>query len=832
MTNIVKAEFRQTSNWNRGTVLIFITAGLLMLPYPVAAESANKAALQQKYLALSLAGNTGERLNGRILVRYGVPFMEEILPLTPGGSARVDVGTPAERIFLLGMTDTDKLPDRKQLDDPTFRSLSSLIRPATPCRGWADPRDQSVRFFIGDHLGQIRLNYADGSSEVYPLVLGEGVWWGRAFYDYQQPFPADTRLRQALASALCLYPPEPVPDGNYVAVIVPKPLPIRSITFENAPEKKGTLLIAGITVETAQTNVIAGATALTPGAFPPAFEKFAATKALRPRGQDKGEAERRLNNLRLALYTSDADFKGRVPKSIPPEYWGPDVSFRGNIFAQILANVFRYNVQDIADKIDAEGMYHTSTKGAPSWGGYNGFGFYRTNFGRYYDASFSRDMGRSLQELTALGYANDAARCAEYCLRQARLYTTDPALKFKGVALPPHWGQLINRPSPASFENDGQGLTMLFLYRLWEQLSNRSDWLRARWPDIEAVGDWILWQFAHPEISGATNGLLHTTGEAAAGNGYSVFADSICMNALQAFARMADSIGKTNSAAQWRERAGRMQQAIAGHYIVCDPKYGRAWTLAHTDWPHKSGVLGPLIIQADYQGYAPEDGIPEWRAVNEATYQRLIDTYKPFGFYGQAMGYGQGFVTEAALLLDRMRDATIMLNWAAKQIYNPKFGFYIVPEGCEINSTSKFWYSVGDLGNGVQEGEIVKMLRILIGVDDTQPWRLQIFPRMPYGWTEMTVNKYPVAFERAGQMATTQLQYRLERAGRKMKLTIAADTDLGPVLIRLGPFAQRPGSFDVRVNGQIPTGNTVEHSGDSWWVRFTAMVGQVRRSNF
>jgi hypothetical protein len=785
----------------------------------------------ERYLALRLTQHVQKESTGEILSRYGVPFMEEILPLTSGGSAQVDVGAPVERIFLLGMTDTDKLPDRKQLADPTFRSLSSVIRPATPCRGWADPRDASVHFFVGDHLGQIRLNYADGSSEVFPLILGEGVWWGRAFYDYQQPFPTDAHLRQALASALRLYPPGPVPDGNYVAVIVPRPLPIRSITFDNSPEKKGTLLIAGVTVETAQTNVIAGATALKPGTISPAFEKFARTKALRAQGQDKSEAERRLNNLRLALYASDADFKGHVARSVPPGYSGPAVSFRGSIFAEILANVFRYNVQDIADKIDAEGMYHTSTKGALSWGGYKGFGFYRTNLGRYYDATFSRDMGRSLQELTALGYTNDASRCADYCLRQARLYTTEAALKFKGTVLPPHWGQLINRPGRASFENDGQGLTMLFLYKLWEQLPNRADWLRARWPDIKAAGDWILWQFAHPAISGATNGLLHTTGEAAAGEGYSVFADSICMNALEAFAQMADSIGETNSAAQWRERAGLMRQAITEHYLVNDPKYGRVWTLDYADWPDKSGVLGPLIIQADYQGFSPEDN-SQWRAVNEAAYERLIDTYKPFGFYGQAMGYGQGFVTQAALLLDRMRDATTMLDWAAKQVYDPKFGFYLVPEGCQIDPTGRFWYSMGDLGNGVQEGEIVKALRIVIGVDDTHPNRLRFFPRMPFDWKEMSVEKYPVVFQRSGRMATAHLRYQLERSGNEMKLTIAADQDLGPVAMRLGPFKQQPKASNICVNSQSPAGTTVKQSGDSWWVRFTIPVNSnPARSN-
>lgn len=777
---------------------------------------------RDRFYSLPLAKIAGEESNEKILNRYGVPFREEILPLTTGGSAQVPVGAQAKRIFLLGMADSGQLPTVAQLED---RSFQSLIRPTTPAQGWADPLDRSVRFFVGDQLGQIRLEYADGSSQIFPLILGEGVWWGRAFYDYQEPFPTDARLRKALASALRLYPPEPVPDGNYVAVIVPKPVAIRTITFENSPEKKGTLVIAGITVECAGgTPAIPGATALTPGAVSPDFEKFVETKALRLLGEGEHQAERRLNDLRLALYTSDADFKGHVARSVPPGYSGPDISFRGTIFAETLGNVLRYNAQDIADKIDEEGMYHTSTKGAPSWGGYKGVGFYRTNFGRYYDASFSRDGGRSLQELTALGDTNDAARCADYCLLMARRYTTEPGLKFKGTVLPPHWGQLINRPSKGSFENDGQGLTTMFLYKLWQHLPDRDEWLRARWPDIKATGDWILWQFDHPEISGATNGLLYTTGEAARGKGYSVYADSACMHALEALAQMADSISETNSAAQWRERADKMRQAITEHYIVGDPKYGRVWTLEFADWPHKSGVLGPLIFQADEQGFAPEDSNPDWRAVNEATYQRLIDTYKPFGFYGQAMGYGQGFVTEAALLLDRMHDATKMLDWAAKQIYDPKFGSYIVPEGSQIDPTGRFCYRIGDLGNGVQEGEIVKTLRIVMGIDDTQPGRLQFFPRMPFGWKEIAAEKYPVVFERAGKMRVAHLKYRLERSGNEMKLAIAADSDLGPVAMRLGPFEKQPVASSIRVNGKTPAKVSIERSGDSWWVRFTARI--------
>ncbi|MBU6410701.1 MAG: hypothetical protein KGR98_09960, partial [Verrucomicrobia bacterium] len=477
-------------------------------------------------------------------------------------------------------------------------------------------------------------------------------------------------------------------------------------------------------------------------------------------------------------------------------------------------------------KVDADGMYHTSTQGALfSWGA-GQFGTYRTNVGRYYDESWCRDMGRSLQELTLLGYTNDAARCADYCLRTARLWEEQPSLKFKGQSLPRHWGRIANKPQNAPpFENDGHGLVTMFLYKLWQRLPDRDDWLRARWPDVKAAGDWILWQFAHPEISGATNGILHTTGECAGGDGYSVYADYVCMDALKALAQMADSIGESNSAAQWRDRAAEMRQAIAENYIINDPKYGHVWMLAHAGWPTHPTVLGPLIFDADYQGFAPEDDDPALRPVNEAAYQRLIDTYKPFGFYGQAMGYGQGFVTQSALLLDRMRDATTMLDWIAKEIYDPKFGSFIVPEGVQIDPTGRFWFRTGDLGNGVQEAEIVKALCLVIGVDDTQPSRPQFFPRMPYGWKEMAVEQYPVLFERAVKLETAHLRYQLERSGEEMELTIAADRDLGPVLMRLGPFARRPEATDIRVNGQIPAGTSVDYSGDSWWVRFTISVG-------
>jgi hypothetical protein len=776
--------------------LVLWFTGIFLLTFSSFASSAGAT-----YWAIPLSSKAAT--NAPPVNRYGVPFIEGALQVRHNWPKRVGIGGRAKRIFVLGMTDTSQ------------------------AHSWTNLREgYARRYFIGDRMGTIRLDYADGSAQTFPLIYGENLWWGEIFYTNPEPFFSDADFRKAFQKSLRLYPAAPVKDGKYVAVIVPKDSEITDIVVQDSPAKIGVPIISGLTVESVSGTKIPNGIELPGGPLSPNFATFAAEKPLCLSGTDTKRVQTALENLKQAFYQSDEDFRRHVPEQVPSGYSGPGVSFTGDVYARILQNVFYANVQDMRNKVTADGMYHTSTKGAANWSRYAGFGTYQRNIGLYYNDSWSRDMGRSLQELTELDYTNEALRCADYCLRTARLWEEPSAPKFHGQLYPPHWGRIANRPqSWCVFENDGHGLVSMFLYRLWLRLPDRDEWLRARWPDIKAAGDWVLWQFEHPEISGATNGILFTTSESAAMVGYSVYPDYTCLNALRALAEMADSIGETNSAAQWRARADQMQQAIAKEYTISDPKYGRVWTLKYGGWPCKSTVLGPLVLLADFEGFAPRDDDPAWRPVNEAAYQRLIDTYQPFGFYGQAMGYGQGFVAQAALLLDKMHDATTMLNWAAKEIYDPRFGSFIVPEACDIDPSGRYWYRIGDLGNGVQEAEIVKMLRLVIGVDDTDPDRLQFYPRMPYDWKKIRVTRYPVLFENSGEPETALLQYTLKRFDDGMKLEISSEKKMGPVAVRLGPFDKKPDISKIRVNGNQPPGARAEHSGDSWWVRFTSNVG-------
>ena len=291
-----------------------------------------------KYLTLPLNGDTGKDPHGSILKRYSVPFAEGVLPLDQGGSAQVPVGGLAERIFLLGMTSAKVASveaDRIVYSMP-FKSGDRSI----PVNGWRDPRDYSCRFFIGDEVGRIRVNYADGTTQVFPVRFGEGVWFGHAFYFYHEPFPTDAHLQKAFSAALRLYPPEPLADGNYLAVIVPEHKPIRSITVDNSPAKQGSLIIKGITLDSRETAGISASASFARPVPPPELERFVKEKALLPQGEEETLSEQRLNDLRLALYSSDKEYPAHVAATSPTGYSGPEVTFGGNISAEILSNAF------------------------------------------------------------------------------------------------------------------------------------------------------------------------------------------------------------------------------------------------------------------------------------------------------------------------------------------------------------------------------------------------------------------------------------------------------------------------------------------------------------
>lgn len=112
-----------------------------------------------------------------------------------------------------------------------------------------------------------------------------------------------------------------------------------------------------------------------------------------------------------------------------------------------------------------------------------------------------------------------------------------------------------------------------------------------------------------------------------------------------------------------------------------------------------------------------------------------------------------------------------------------------------------------------------------LGIDDTRPARLRIMPRMPFGWSRIAVEEYPVVLERSNRRERALLRYELVRMGEGMEMKVSADKDLGPVMVRLGPLERRSPASGIRINGVVHD-VSMERSGDSWWARCTVGVGQ------
>jgi hypothetical protein len=89
----------------------------------------------------------------------------------------------------------------------------------------------------------------------------------------------------------------------------------------------------------------------------------------------------------------------------------------------------------------------------------------------------------------------------------------------------------------------------------------------------------------------------------------------------------------------------------------------------------------------------------------------------------------------------------------------------------------------------------------------------------------MSATRYPVLFTHSGKTDTALLDYKLQRSDGGMKLKISASEEIGPVAMRFGPFETQPEISKVHINGKSPANAVTEHSGDSWWVKFTADIG-------
>ncbi|MEN8255087.1 MAG: hypothetical protein ABFR33_06410 [Verrucomicrobiota bacterium] len=701
--------------------------------------------------------------------------------------------------------------------------------------GWAEKN-----FFIGNKLGEIALTYRDGTRDVVPLIVGYTAFFNHGYKIAAEPFISDWPSRVLLDNALCIanavngFEKE---KTDYYFRIALRDQTLDKIELIDSAEKIGRVEINGLS--------FAG---VADCASPEKFEKVPAAgmseaqsawvaahtvSSAEPMPESRALAIKALQEL---LYTTPEQINSElIAKTVarvdPKDFPGPKVTFSGSPIAELMTKIYYDNTVDLMERVDDDGMVHESAKDSDY---YRGFGSYHPDLGAFHDDAYTRLRGLTL--LSNVGMDQNVNAAIDFFDKWMMYFPESyPDLQLGGKPVPGHATVVANRPhlyfdklinvgwhtkyetrDMGNPETDGHGLLMISRWRAWLKQGRKATWVEDRWDAINEAAEFIPWQLDNPELSFSTNGLLYAESEGGM-LAPSMYVDLVCYLGLLGYADMADVAGKPEKAARWRGQATRLFDAMMAYYPKETSAWGTVWDpKKNAMFMYTHSTLAPVCIGMDFWGYDVQNLLPEgWLEITQNTYKMQLARNKPAFAATAGIGYGQGYLTESALLLDKMGDGEKALDWMAKICFAPNLKYpYTVPEGSIIDYDGKMWRRWGDLGNLYQLGEVVYTCQLLVGIDDIDPAQLKIMPRIPASWSGMDVKEWPVRTMSGGESKTVKLSFKSERPDpSKLNYTIVFSDCVDRVRLRVGPFDSKFTRLEVAGQESVD----LFESGDSKW---------------
>lgn len=825
ITNGIKPDANVISRRN------FVQQASLAAGASIAAPLTNTASALGKWGALPvgkgiryavLKPGTNDGLSAPGLID-GIPFLQNTLltSLEEGGSASLTgLNVEAKYLYLRGCGNSIDVPHNN----------------------WGGADDLKNQF-IGDKAGSLHIQYLSSAVDSVPLLFGYTLWWCDGYNASPEPFKSDFGKRAILDRALCVANGLRGEKDLYYLRIVLRDEPVLEIALGDNAEHAGRPIIDGITFgDVSNAGILDASRFVTVDGGPmedglSAWLSSHSVESTNPLPLSRQDALRDLSHV---IYTFPSDIDARTIRQVEPvvlkqDYAGPEVKFEGPPEADILTNVFMDNSNELLERIDdSTGMVHESAIKSPNYMGWVG---YLPDLQPYYDDSYTRTHFIAL--LSNMGFLAKANKAIDYFDRWMMYFPNSyPALQIGGKPVPGHATVIANKPHvyfdklrklgwPEKFktrdygnpETDGHGLLMLSRWRAWTKGGRTRAWLEQRWQAVNEAAEWIGWCLDNPQLSLSEHGLLYSESEGGMAI-ESLYCNVPCYFGLLAYAEMAQVAQKADAARRWRDQAGRLLGAMNAHFPSNQDPWGDVWD------PTKTGGWGlatasvPILEGMELYGYDAIHHLPAgWAERTKRTYAMQSSKRKPQFCDPSAMGYGQGFITQSAFLLDRMEDATHMTEWMARFCFAPRQPHpYRVPESVVMKSNESMWARGGDLGNGFQMGEVLVACHILVGIDDYDAATLKIMPRLPAGWTGCTVRNWPVRVSSSGEseMVSLSMEVSRDRECTICDLKISVDKRVDRVDVRLGPFPKASRSLTVK-NYRAATNAILFESGDSKW---------------
>ncbi len=756
----------------------------------------------------------------------GISFLKNTIwtSLQEGGSASLsDLNVEAKYLYLFGC-------------------INSVDRP--PYAGGAD---DFKNLFAGDKVGDLRIQYRSGMVDTIPLLFGYTLWWHDEYHAPPEPFKSDPGRKAVLDRAL--YVANGIGNGSepyYLRIGLRNEL-VLGIELSDNASKAGHPVIDGITfadVFNALPLDSARFLAADGGPMPDGLSAWLADHSVASSDPMPHSRQDALRDLSRVIYTFPVDIDARAISRMDPvdpehTFSGPDVKFTGPPEAAILTNVFLENSIGLLGRVDDDtGMVHESALKAENYKEWVG---YLPDAQPYYNDSFTRTHIIAL--LSNMGFLAKADKAIDYFDRWMMYFPKAyPAIQMGGKPVPGHATVLANKPHsyfddfskhgwPTKFktrdygnpETDGHGLLMQGRHRAWTKAGRTKEWIDLRWEAIHEAAEWIPWCLDNPQLSLSEHGLLYSESEAGM-EMESLYCNVLCYFGLLAYAEMADTAEKADFAGRWRAQAERLLDAMNAYFPTTLEHWGDVWDREKVTGNEKgwgpSAAMVPILEAMELYGYDAVSRMPAgWAERTARTYDLLSAKRSPRYCEPATMGYGQGFMTQSALLLDQMDDATHMAEWMARFCFAPRQPHpFRVPECVMMKSDGSMWARRGDLGNGFQMGEVLMTCHILLGMNDFDANTLKLMPRLPIGWTGVSVKKWPVRIISSGRSEMAMLSMELERDNdcKRCDLKLSVDEPVDNVTVRLGPFRMAARQLTVRID-RSHADATLFESGDSKW---------------
>lgn len=364
-------------------------------------------------------------------------------------------------------------------------------------------------------------------------------------------------------------------------------------------------------------------------------------------------------------------------------------------------------------------------------------------------------------------------------------------------------------------------------------------------------------------------GLVYGTNAETSSGSLGIYVNATSYTVLRNAADIANRLGHTSQSASWNACAQTIYNGMNAHLRwssnttwLNEPMQAGTWmyginsngslpTSVHAAW-HAIGSGKDA-----YEGLWADD--VDFRAISNATLDYHQQTFWPnwtstgnnrgFGTDYGALSERGGWPLNSLLEADRMGEAkkniehvtfnSTDMNFAP---FGPNQGNYawnypaltkLSPWDIirETDPTDKG--NALSVGNGVTEDLnlveymlFLKNARIVAGVDDAlyNGNNLVLIPRLPWGWTSLNVNSWPVTYLNGSAFARTAVSYNVQVQPTQVAMQVSAAAPINGVRIRLGPFAPTAVGSSVTVNGSSVSW-TQEVRGDASWLWITQNIG-------